>query len=110
MNNSSRHVLVLVEGLNGDGDDMVFDVLSQKRHPRPERVAVVLQVSLELVQRQKGRGVLLKLLVKHAKKLGRRPVDEETLLIAGLDTERVWSTPVHHSKKLRLRFVSAEAR
>jgi hypothetical protein len=53
---------------------------------------------------------LLKLLVKEAKKLRRRPVDEESLLIAGLDTERVWFTPVHHPKKLRLRFVSAEAR
>jgi hypothetical protein len=30
---------------------------------------------------------LLKLLVKQAKKIGRRPVDEETLLIAGLDDD-----------------------
>ena len=53
---------------------------------------------------------MLKLLVKEAKKLLKRPVDEEILFIAGLDTERVQRTPVHHSKKLRLRFVSAEAR
>ena len=53
---------------------------------------------------------MLKLLVKQSKKVGRRPVDEESLLIASLDTERVWFTPVHHPKKLRLRFVSAEAR
>ena len=105
-----RHVFVLVEGLNGDGDDLAFDVLRQKRHPRPERVAVVFHVRLELVQRQKGSGILPKLLVKQSKKLGRHPVDVQTLLIAGLDTERFRSTPVHHPKKLRLRFISAEAR
>ena len=110
MDYGSRRVFVLVEGLDGDADNLSLDILRQKRHPRPERVAVVFQVCLELVQRQKGRGVLLKLLVKQSKKVGRRPVDEESLLIAGLDTERVWSTPVHHPKKLRLRLVSAEAR
>ena len=110
VDDGSRRVLVLVEGLDGDSDDLAFDVLRKKRHSRPERVAVVLQVRLELVQRQKGRGVLLKLLVKQSKKLGRRPVDEQILLIAGLDTERVRSAPVHHSKKLCLRFISAEAR
>ena len=109
MDYGSRRVLVLVEGLDGDADDLAFNVLRQKRHPRPERVAVVFQVRLELVQRQKGRGVLLKLLVKQAKKVGRRPVDEETLFIAGLNTKGVRLTPVHHPKKLRLRLVSAEA-
>jgi hypothetical protein len=86
--------------LDGDADELSLDVLSQKRRSRPERVAVVFHVRLELVQPQKGRGVLLKLLVKEAKKLRRRPVDEESLLIASLDTQRVWFTPVHHSKKL----------
>ena len=73
-------------------------------------VPTVTGTPTEIVKRQKGRGVLLKLLVKQSKKVGRHPVDEESLLIAGLDTERIWSTPVHHPKKLRLRLVSAEAR
>ena len=103
---ASRPASTLAESADG----LSLDVLSQKRHSRPERVAVVFHVRLELVQRQKGRGVLLKLLVKQSKKVGRRPVDEESLLIASLDTQRVWFTPVHHPKKLRLRFVSAEAR
>ena len=100
MDDGSCRVFVLVEGLDGDADELSLDVLSQKRRSRPERVAVVFHVRLELVQPQKGRGVLLKLLVKEAKKLRRRPVDEESLLIASLDTQRVWFTPVHHSKKL----------
>ena len=66
----SRRVLVLVEGLDGDGDDLAFDVLRQKRHSSPERVTAVLQVRLELVQRQKGRGVSPKLLVKQRRNSG----------------------------------------
>ena len=70
---------------------------------------MVFQETFELGQRQKCRRVLLKLLVKQAKKVGRRPVYLETLLIAVPDTEGVRLATVHHTKKLRLRLVSAEA-
>ena len=56
----SRRVFVLVEGLDCHSDDLAFDILRQEGHPRPEGVVVVFQVRLELVQRQKGRRVLLK--------------------------------------------------